>query len=376
MRKFICVVAACAAMASLAACGDGDDASAPAATSAAAPSTGALAKVDAQVATLRAAPKPLEIPTLARKPASGKTAYWISCKFPECEAVDPGLETAMKRLGWTLKTLRPDQTPEAVVAAWTQAVAAKPAAIFAVYVFPTDIIKAQLDQAQRNGTSVVLAGAGARAGEHGIDASIASQPWIAANGAAAADWAIADSKGKADMVTLLDPSIPLHQVAVDAAKSQARSACPDCRVSELPVKLADAGKAVPGEVVSYLQKNPKVDYVLALGNSTLGLGVAQAIKSAGLTAKVGTVLSTPQNLQAVAKGLEAVAVPTELSSLAWRMADAAVRLAGKESLPPAIADPVGARQAIDASNIGAVDTSRPWDVPDVETTFLKAWRLG
>src|SRR5439155_20075217 len=129
------------------------------------------------------------------------------------------------------------------------------------------------------------------------------------------------------------------------------------------------------QVVSYLQKHPHVKYVLTILSSN-ALGVGQAIKAAGLSVKVGTSDSQPQNLDAVSKGVEAVAMPNELSSLAWRMTDAAVRLTEGLALPRDLGEPIGARQIFDKSNIASADLKTPWNVPDVAPTFTQAWKLG
>lgn len=365
----VCVLATGAV---LVGCGD-DDTDATAGTSADGAADVAAA-VD-RVETLRKPSEALEIPRLASRPEPGREAYWISCKFPECEAADPGLEAAMAALGWKLTTLKPDVTPEDVAGAWAQAVAAEPDAIIGVHPLPVEVIGDQLEQAETDGIAVAMMGAPAEAGPFGIDASIASSPWIEANGVALTDWAVADSEGDAQIVYLYDESFPLHVAAFEAGSAEAAATCPDCEVDGLPVKLADAGKGVPGQVISYIQKNPDTDYVLAVGASSLALGVGQAIRSADLPVKVATVLSSPQNLVAVQDGTEAAALPNELSSLAWRVADAAVREVEGDELPDDLANPVGERQLIDETNIDSVDVSVPWDVPDVEATFRRAWRL-
>jgi ribose transport system substrate-binding protein len=381
MKRYVLTAAATAAIAPcLAACGSSSSNNATASpggtsTTASAASSG-VAAARAAVAAMRKPPQPLNIPALAKKPASGRTAYWLSCKLPECDAGDPGFVAATKALGWHLTTLKMDLSPESVAAAWTRAVTAKPDVIFAVGLVPDQLIKAQLAQAQADGTKVVMvADNGGTVGEYGIDASIASTRWYDADGAGLADWAIADSGGKASILFLYDPSIVPQASAYRAVKDEAAKNCAGCKVDGLPIQSAQAGKVIPGQVLSYVQKHPDVKYVLTILSSN-ALGVGQALKSAGLSVKVGTSDSQPQNLDAVSKGVEAVAMPNELSSLAWRMTDAAVRLTERVPLPHDLAEPIGARQLFDRSNIAGADLKQPWDVPDVAQTFTRAWKLG
>jgi hypothetical protein len=331
-----------------------------------------VADARAKVAALRKPPGPLSIPTLPSAPPTGRSAYWISCKIPECNAADAGIQQGTSALGWTLHTLKPDLTPESFAAAWTQAVGAKPDVIFAVDLVPDSVIQTQLQQAQQNGTEVIMTSGASKVGENGVDATIASAPWYDAAGDAEVDWAIADSDGKAHIAILYDPSFPLQVAPFDAARAEAQRLCPDCTVDGVTIQTAQAGKDVPNQVISYLQRNPGVNYVVTTV-STNALGVGPAIKAAGLHVKLGTSNSQTQNLQAVKQGIEAFAIPNEQSALTWRMVDAAARLASGETLPAAIANPTGSRQLFDSTNIDSADLTQTWDVPDVRQTFLTAW---
>ncbi|MDW5595797.1 substrate-binding domain-containing protein [Conexibacter stalactiti] len=368
----------------LAACGssDGDSAGATAAggtTSAASATTtadgaGAGSEQAAQaVEQLRVAPRPLEIPALERRPASGTSAYLISCTFVECQTLERGFAPAIEALGWQLRTVTSELTPEGIAAAWTQAVAARPAVIFALDVVPVSVIQSQLEEAERNGIAVVVTAGTTRVGEGGVDASIGGTRSHAADTIAAVDWAIADSGGKADIAFVYGPSVPMQATVFEAAKQEAARLCPDCSVEGITVKPTEVGKAIPGQVVSYVQKHPEVRYVLSDG-STIVLGVGQALKAAGLDVKVVTTLSQAQNFESVRNGVEAAAIPSEDVSLAWRMVDAGVRLVEGAELPEELADPVGQRQLFDAANVA--EAPRQWEIPDVAATFTEAWQVG
>lgn len=369
-----CAVAMVAAAMAVSACGSGSNDDTGGSSSSTAAAGAAVEQAQSRVDALRAAPKPLAIPALTRQPARDRTAYWISCKLPECDVADASVQEAMRQLGWRLTTLKTEVTPEAIIGAWNRAVAADPDVILAVGLGPDSLIERQLKQADADGVRVVMASSPSSVGTYGIDATIASRAWYDASTVGLVDWAVADSGGDANMVVLYDQSLPLQSSAFEAARRQAKEQCGSCTLTGLPMRTADIGKAVPGQVVSHLQKDPDVDYVLTVLSSD-ALGVGQAIKAAGLSAKVGTAVSQQQNIDAVAKGVEAVAIPTELLSLAWRMSDAAVRLVEGEQLPASLANPKGAMQLFDASNVDeAPDTQ--WDVPDIESTFLSAWQLG
>src|SRR5207247_744349 len=122
---------------------------------------------------------------------------------------EPGFTVGAKALGWKLTIQRADLTPEAIAAAWTKAVADKPKAILAISLGPDQIVKSQMEQAQREGIPVVMAASPLKLGEQGADATIGSVPVWASGAKALSDWAIADSGGKAKIVYLYDSAYPL-----------------------------------------------------------------------------------------------------------------------------------------------------------------------
>ena len=371
------IAAVVAASAWLVACGGGDSSPRSASPSAGAGSTppAGVALAQKRVTQLRQPPQPLDIPPLRGKPPAGKSAYVIACKLPECVVADKAYKAATSRLGWNLKIIHADLTPEALASAWTQAVAGKPDAILTASLGPDQIVKAQMEQADAAGIPVVLVSTPLQLGEQGVDASIGSRPFWNAGVAGLGDWAIADSGGKAKMLFVYDSAYPLQVGALAALQEEARELCPGCKVDGLKVKLTEIGKGIPGQVVSYLQRHPDTGYVLTGLPSTV-LGVGQAIKSAGLSAKVGTAESQPANLQAVKDGTEAVAIPQELESSIWRMTDVAARLLQDGKAPQELLNPPGKRQLFDKTNISTADVKNPWTVPDVEPTFAKAWNLA
>ncbi|MEN3281155.1 MAG: ribose transport system substrate-binding protein [Solirubrobacteraceae bacterium] len=333
---------------------------------------GGVRTADAAVEALRRTPQPLDIPALPKRPAAGTSAVRISCKLPECASSDAVVQQASDRLGWKLHIIKPDLTPEGFAGAWTQAVAAKPDVILAYDVVPLSIITRQLDQAEREGIKIVMSSGPSHVGDHGIDATIGALPYYRAGSVALIDWAVADSGGDAHIAWVHNPSVPMENLVLEQVRKELRRLCAKCTVDPFRVQGADAGKVTPGKVVSYLQQHPDVKYVLAAGSGVM-LGVAQAVKAAGLPAKIGTSHAQVPDLEAVDKGVAAVAVATE--PLGWRVVDAAARLVERAPLPASLADPEGERQLFDKTNVASADLKATWTVPEVESTFLRAWHV-
>ena len=147
-------------------------------------------------------------------------------------------------------------------------------------------------------------------------------------------------------------------------------------VELLEVSNEQEGKGIPGQVVSYLQRNPEVEYV-AIQASEYTTGVAAAVKAAGLLEKVKIITRVPvaANVEEIKNGEMFAAVAEEDSTFGWRAINALVqRFAGKEDYE---AEPVGWHQIINAENIDGfkLDAVGSPAVPGDPEQFLKAWGL-
>ena len=104
--------------------------------------------------------------------------------------------------------------------------------------------------------------------------------------------------------------------------------CPDCKVETQEVAISDIGVNLPGQIVSALQADPTLDFIVyAFGG--MMYGVPDALDAAGLIdqAKAVSQAGGPMNFDFIAKGrhqLGEVALASEL--LGWRVVDMAVSL--------------------------------------------------
>src|SRR4051812_40362938 len=112
------------------ACGGSSSSSSTGASSAGSGATNAAAdKVAAQFAQ-----RPTRIPVTAPigKPIpTGKQIDFINCGVTSCTILYNNLVEAAKTLGWSVKQINTQGTPESVQAAWKQAVNDKPDAVIA-----------------------------------------------------------------------------------------------------------------------------------------------------------------------------------------------------------------------------------------------------
>src|SRR5512132_3227034 len=118
------VVAALLAVAAIAvtACGSSSDTSSSSGSSGAS-SAGALTAADKLAAQWQQRPTQIPVTQPVGKPIpTGKRIDFINCGVTSCTILYNNLSQAAKTLGWTVKQINTQGTPETVQAAWKQAV--------------------------------------------------------------------------------------------------------------------------------------------------------------------------------------------------------------------------------------------------------------
>ena len=104
-----------------------------------------------------------------------------------------------------------------------------------------------------------------------------------------ADFFVADSKGKGNVVIEHVPAYPILGGFTDGFQSEVKALCPDCKVKIQDITIPDlvAGK-VPSVMVSALRSNPSANYV-AFDVGPFANGIDAALASAGLSSKVKVI---------------------------------------------------------------------------------------
>jgi ribose transport system substrate-binding protein len=240
---------------------------------------------------------------LKSKPATGKTIIFLRCSQPVCAGFEQGLTPAAKALGWTLKSVPFQPTPEA----------SNQALLLAVQQHPAGIFETGLDAATIQG------GLAAAKSAHipvvaGYDLNPVKAPIIAnvANGPsgnsfspkAIANDIAADNNCSGDTALFSIPTYPILVYGTATIKAELAKLCPDMKVSVIQAQATDVGTKLPAQVTSELQSNPNIKYAaFAFGDMTLG--VSAALKAAGISAKLfGYGAAEPTNVQNIAAGTE------------------------------------------------------------------------
>lgn len=284
------------------ACGSDDDKDTSATTTTAASDGGgttepAAGDPAAELASL--VERPTEITNTAKfegEVPEGKTIMWIQCPVPACVALGEPLQDAVTALGWTLKTVSHDGTPEGLKAAYAQAVREKPDGVVSSG-YPRVMFEEELQQLKAANIPVIQVTV-TDPPEDGITAVVNGPGRNAEAGRQLAVFTAANSGGKAH-VLWLTTSFPIVVPTLEGDEGQGgfkptlEELCPDCTMEELSIPPEQIGVDDAARVVAALQKNPDIDYVVGpLGD--LFVGLPGALADAGLADKV-TLVTHDQN---------------------------------------------------------------------------------
>jgi ribose transport system substrate-binding protein len=247
----------------------------------------------------------------------GKKVFVIPIEeTPFTQAVEAGEKAAAKAAGVQL-TFYPNQGE---VSQWVQgmqtAIAQKPALIILDTAPDPRELQPQIAAAKAAGIPVLVthfydvtspnppACAGCAAGVTGI----VKAP-ISIAGGAEADWIIANSGGKANVLIVgLNGLLPVPGM-IAAADAQFRQYCPGCKITTTAINLSQLGTAGAfGQVSSALVQDPGITYVDPLFDASIP-GTLAAIEAAGKTSQIKIVSFNGSSfaLQDVASGTSPVA---------------------------------------------------------------------
>jgi ribose transport system substrate-binding protein len=324
------------------------------------------------------APKAIQLPSLTKRPPKGKTIVFIGCALPECQL--PSIKQAAKLLGWHVRTIIATTTPEGLNSAWESAAALKPAGIIAFQTIPWAALSRGESAIARAHIPLVTIAGDHKAGGNLIASEASAAAVGRRHGAISllADWITVDSKGTGNSVFVDTPGNDAFALILKDFRAETAENCPNCHVSTLQVSLLDIGEKLDSAVVSYLQSNPSVDYVVApLGAETIGL--SGALSTAGLSSRVKIVsrAAGPANQVAVADGQESATIGEEVDEVGWRSMDALARHFVGDSLSPCCTQPISAMQLLTSANIKSLgNPNKQWvSTTGLSQRFARWWKV-
>ncbi len=319
--------------------------------------------------------RPTQIPVttpVGKTVPKGKSVFFISCGTPECAEESGIVKQGTDALGWTLKTINTDGTPETEKAAFEQAVRAKPAGILYTAI-DKSVFAQYIPTLHANGTILSACCIIDPVGPNSIDYAVEVPSQTGFVGQLQAAWVASDAGGSTKSVFVNIPSIPILTFALTNYNKWLPQYCSGCKNETLNIPITALGKDVPTRIVAYLRAHSDVKYIV-MSTDSLTIGLPAALKAAGLNTKVKIVGqgATATNLQYLRSGDQAVSVAFPFYESMMMMLDAVVRHAAGVAIVPSVTPPQWLLTKDNAPNTSKIFPI----VPDVVDQFKKLWGVS
>lgn len=263
-----------------------------------------------------------EIPT-------GKRIAFMSCGIAVCESNAKAFTEAADVLGWTVDVINAGLTPQSVNSAWESMVRNPPDGVVTSG-YPRALFAKSLKKLEDLGVPVVDYGADDKEG-NGINYLMYGPDDYPAIGALMADWVIHSTKGEANTLWVGDTDYPVLTQIYNGFEAEYERLCPDCTVKSINTPTTAIGTTLPTTIANELRSSPDINYV-ALGIDTMGTGLPEALKSAGINVPFMGENLDALNQQYIADGKQDASVSFPINEAMWTLADALARIFTNQSL--------------------------------------------
>jgi ABC-type sugar transport system substrate-binding protein len=320
-RSFAVLGAVGALLVTAAGCGGGNGGSA--ATGASSSSVAEATKI-VQSASTRPSQISVTQPVGKTIP-TGKKITFISCGVEACALQGPILAEGAKMLGWTVKQVGTDGSPEKVQNAFEAALRDGSDAII-INAANKDALSKQLAEAKAKGVAFVTCCSLAEQGKD-VAYNTATAQQNTQIGKILAAKIVSDSKGKANSLYVNISAYQILGAVGTTFQSESKRLCPTCSVASIDIPLTSLGKDAPDRIVSYLRSHSNVNYVALSVADALGPGLTAALQAAGLSNRVKIVGQGGNQLiyQDLKAGKIAGLTPTDLYAYDYLMLDGLAR---------------------------------------------------
>lgn len=294
--------------------------------------------------------KPFDVSSVA-----GKTVWWVTQEAgnPFLATVGENFTKALKSVGVNVVDCDGKSNPVDANNCLRQAVAQKAAAVQMDGPDPTTYVNSL--SAASAAKIPVLAGSGVDATTSvpaGV-AGVTSQPF-GLTGQLAADWIIADSGGKANVLLITTPDVIGSSTEQKGFAAQMKKYCKNCNVTVKGVTLGNWATDVGPTTSAALVKDPTIDYVAPVFDPMTQF-TNPAIQQSGRSAsvKVVTVNGNLGFMQEMASSgsLVKAMIGLDLNALGYVEADQMLRAMTNNS---PVKDSYGPTRVFTSKNIGSL----------------------
>ena len=224
---------------------------------------------------------------IGKEVPTGKKITFISCGVEACAVQGPILKEGAGILGWSVKEVGTDGSPEKVQGAFEAAIRDGADAVI-VNAADKDALAKPLADAKKAGVEFVTCCSLAKQGKD-VLFNTATPEQNAPIGEMLAAEVVKDSGGKANALYVNVSAFAILAAVGDTFRAKYKELCPDCKSDTIDIPLTSLGKDAPDRIVSYLRSHPDVNYVVLSESGSTGAGLSGALRAAGLADKVKIV---------------------------------------------------------------------------------------
>jgi ribose transport system substrate-binding protein len=285
----------------------------------------------AQAAVKAASKAPTKIgPTVpVGKPIpTGKTIVFVNSGAAINSLFSDALVQAGKLLGWTVKSIYAQPTPQGLQNAFQQAVQLDPDGVatsgVSVYEAPHQI--AELNAKKIPIVDTATTNTSSYDPSKGITLSLFTPAQVGPAFKLLADATVADDGGHGTIASILIGGFPISLLQTEAYEGQVKALCPKCVIKRLEINATEIGTDAATKIAEFLRANPAIKQMF-FSYDGFGAGLQTALKNAGVTApKIYTWAPEGGGMGRVRSGFSTVAVPYAPAETGWQMADAFARI--------------------------------------------------
>lgn len=335
------------------------------------PASSSLAAVAAYVKAHSTAPTSIGPTQKIGKPIpTGKTIDFINCGAQSCINVGAALQEAVDVLGWKMVTINAGPTPQAIQAAFEQAVKNKPDGVYSGG-FGISSYERQLAQLKAANIPVISSN-GPDQPTGGLVLQIQDPKWDEAAAKLMADKMIVDQGGKGELGLVTLTGYPTQSSLTQAVRDEITSACPACTTKTLELAPTAIGTTAASQIANFLRANPKIQEIY-LSYDDLANGLKAAIANAGGTyPKTVSWAPTQNGIAALQNGQRTAAVSEYQPEKAWQVADAFARIFTGQSPEPDYTFAPFFLWSQDYNNV-PTSTNNPAAIVDYQAQFKALW---
>ena len=330
-------------------------------------------------------PTEWEGPTEPVKALKGLKLAAISCdaKLGGCtETVKSMQKVAEEELGWSVKFYDGQSNPKV----WNEdIIQAVNEGVDAIGISSMDPLLIQQGLAEAEKAGIPVINSNSAGWEPNPVTPSNGKPWPFAGidmsfteaGEASANWVIADSGGKANILVTTDETHDAVKAHVAAFEQKISESCPECSMDTMTTSTQTVTTQVPAEIVAYLRAHPEVEYVYA-AYDPLAFFAIPAIQQAGMAEKVKVIgiLGEAANLELIRKGeVQATDIAFDQHYSGWAMIDQTLRELNGDPLSKPMGENVP-WQLIDKENVPPPSKEGFRAEFNYPAEFRKVWGLS